>query len=131
MAYETKGLVGCAALVVDVREIESAPSNDNFKPPATQYRVPGKPQVAYGFVGIIRRTLASRGLGHDALVTVICANGRNAALVAELLRQASVANVFVVRGGMQGEIGAVVNSTGWITAGLRVRSTSTPAVASK
>ena len=135
-SYETKNWLGGAVLFVDVRDTKSAPTgaapgNVDFNLPVTQHRASGKPQVAYGFVGTIKRTLATRGLDHDALVLVICENGRNAALAAELLAQAGVANVFVVRGGMQGEIGAIANSTGWLSAGLPLSRTSTGALASK
>lgn len=135
-AYETKNWLGGAVLFVDVRDTKSAltgvaPGNVDFNLPVTHYRASDRAQVAYGFVGTIKRTLAIRGLDHDALVMVICENGRNAALAAELLAQAGIPNVFVVRGGMQGEIGAIANSTGWLSAGLPLSRTSTGALASK
>lgn len=135
-AYETKNWLGRAVLFVDVRDTKSAPTgvapgNVDFNLPVTHYWATGKAQVAYGFVGTIKRTLAARGLDHDALVLAICENGRNAALAAELLAQAGIPNVFVVRGGMQGEIGAIANSTGWLSADLPLSRTSTSALASK
>lgn len=135
-AYETKNWLGRAILFIDVRDTEymptgAAPDNVDFNLPVTHHRAAGKPQVAYGFVGTIKRTLAARGLDHDAPVMVICENGRNAALAAELLAQAGVPNVFVVRGGMQGEIGAIANSTGWLSAGLPVTNASSGPLTSK
>jgi rhodanese-related sulfurtransferase len=51
-------------------------------------------------------------LSQDAIVVLICVDGRAAAFGADLLAQAGVSNTFVVRGGMEGEVGSAAN-TGW------------------
>ena len=60
----------------------------------------GKLQIAYGFVVTIKRTpprLRYADICH-------CGNGRQSAIAAELIAQAGVPHVFLVRGGMQGEL---------------------------
>ncbi|MCA3017096.1 MAG: hypothetical protein ING73_17915 [Rhodocyclaceae bacterium] len=116
-AYAAKQWLGKDVLFVDVRDLSSGernllPAEVDFNLPLVRGTNSGKLELAHGFVGGIKRALATRGLSHDAIVVVICEDGRAAALAAELLAQAGVSNTFVVRGGMEGEIGSADN-TGW------------------
>jgi rhodanese-related sulfurtransferase len=116
-AYAVKQWLGKNVLFVDVRDLSSGernvlPAEVDFNLPLVRSMKGGKLELAHGFVGDIKRALAKRGLSQDAIVVLICVDGRAAALGAELLAQAGVSNAFVVRGGMEGEIGSADN-TGW------------------
>ncbi len=77
-------------------------------------------QIANGFVGAVKRALVSRGLNHDTPIFVICTNARLSALAADLLAQTGVPHVFVVRGGIDGEVSAEGKSVGWRAARLEL-----------
>jgi rhodanese-related sulfurtransferase len=116
-AYTVKQWLGKAVLFIDVRDLSSGernvlPAEVDFNLPLIKSIKGGKLELAHGFVGGIKRALATRGMSQDALVVLICVDGRAAALGADLLAQAGVSNTFVVRGGMEGEIGSADN-TGW------------------
>ena len=50
----------------------------------------GKVQIAYGFVGTIKRTFDARGPDFHTLIFAIYGNGRQSAIAAELIAQADV-----------------------------------------
>lgn len=116
-AYAAKKWLGKEVLFVDVRDLSSGeramlPAEVDFNLPLVKGIKGGKLELAHGFVGGIKRALVTRGLSQDAIVVLICVDGRAAAFGAELLAQAGVSNTFVVRGGMEGEVGSAAN-TGW------------------
>lgn len=126
-AHAAKQWLGRSVLFIDVRHeasvaVNGVPQTVDFNLPVARPAAQGRMQIAYGFAGKIKRTLAARGLTHDALVFVICEDGRNAALAAELLAQAGVPNVFAVRGGIYGEKNDRDAATGWIAAQLPMRA---------
>ena len=124
-AHQAKHWLGDSVLFIDVRDPAAAmaggmPQNADFHLPVMRRNEAGKLQVAYGFVGAVKRSLASRGLDHDTPIFVICANARLSALAAELLAQAGVPHVFVVRGGIDGEVSDEGKSVGWLAARLEL-----------
>ena len=124
-AHQAKNWLRDSILFIDVREPTAAmarglPQNADFNLPVMRRDEVGKLQIANGFVGAVKRTLASRGLDHDASIFVICTNARLSALAAELLAQAGVPHVFVVRGGIEGEVFDGGGSVGWLAARLEM-----------
>ena len=124
-AHQAKNWLRESVLFIDVRDPATAkaaglPQYADFNLPVMRRNEAGELQVAYGFVGAVKRTLASRGLDHDASIFVICTNARLSALAAELLAQAGVPHVFVVRGGIDGEVSAEGKSVGWLAARLEL-----------
>ena len=127
-AHQAKDWLKESVLFIDVRDIAAAmggaPRNTDFHLPVMRANEAGKLQIAYGFVGAVKRALANRGLHHDTPIFAICTNARLSALAAELLAQAGVPHVFVVRGGVNGEVGingevsAEGSSVGWLAARL-------------
>ena len=124
-AHQAKNWLRDSILFIDVRDPAAAmarglPQNADFNLPVMRRDEVGKLQIAYGFVGAVKRTLVSRGLDHDASIFVICTNARLSALAAELLAQAGVPHVFVVRGGIEGEVFDGGGSVGWLAARLEM-----------
>ena len=124
-AHQAKNWLRESVLFIDVRDPAAAmagglPQYADFNLPVMRRNEAGELQIAYGFVGAVKRTLASRGLDHDASIFVICTNARRSALAAELLAQAGVPHVFVVRGGIDGEVSAEGRSFGWRAARLEL-----------
>lgn len=116
-AYALKQWLGKDVLFVDIRNLSSGewgllPEGADFNLPLVKSIAQGKPEFVHGFVGGIKRALATRGLHHESIVVLICIDGRSAAIGADLLAQAGVSNAFVVRGGMEGEIGSA-DHAGW------------------
>lgn len=116
-ADQAKNWLGSSVLFIDVRDHTSAktggsPQRADYHMPVMRRTADDKLQIAYGFVGTVKRTLMARGLGYDAPIFAICGNGRQSAIAAELLAQAGVPHVFVVRGGIQGELSAEENPVG-------------------
>ena len=116
-ADQTKNWLGHSMFFIDVRDHASAtvggrPQNVDHHVPVMRRTDDGKLQIAHGFVGGIKRTLMAHGLGYDASIFAVCGNGRQSAIAAELLAQAGVPHVFVVRGGIQGELSAEENPVG-------------------
>lgn len=122
-AHKAKNWLRDSVLFIDVRDSIAAsadglPEHADFHLPVMRRNDAGELMIAYGFVGAVKRTLITRGLTHDASIFVICANARMSALAAELLAQAGVPHVFVVRGGIDGEESAEGKSVGWRAARL-------------
>lgn len=116
-AYALKQWLGKDVLFVDIRNLSSGewgllPEGADFNLPLIKSIAQGKPEFVHGFVGGIKRALATRGLHHESIVVLICIDGRSAAIGADLLAQAGVSNAFVVRGGMDGEVGSA-DHAGW------------------
>lgn len=136
-AYQSKRWLGRDVLFIDVRDARGdparvMPAGVDLVAPVVRRDAGIAPHPALGFVGNVKRVLAARGRDHDALVFVICDNGRESALAAELLAQAGVTRVFLVRGGMKGEAaGPEGASRGWIAAGLPVDPAGTRALAAR
>ena len=126
-AHQAKNWLSDSVLFIDVRDPAAAvaggiPQNADFNLPVMRRNEAGKLQIAYGFVGGVKRSLASRGLNHDIPIFVICTNARLAALAAELLAQAGVPHVFVVRGGINGEVSDEGASVGCLAARLELNT---------
>ena len=124
-AHQAKNWLRESVLFIDVRDPAAAiagglPQNADFNLPVMRRDDAGKLQIAYGFVGGVKRTLASRGLDHDTSIFMICADARLSALAAELLAQAGVPHVYVVRGGIDGEVSAEGTPVGWLAARLEL-----------
>lgn len=124
-AHQAKHWLRESVLFIDVRDDAAAmvgglPQNVDFHLPVMGPNVAGKLQIANGFVGAVKRSLASRGLNHDTLIFVICTDARLSALAADLLAQTGVPHVFVVRGGIDGEVSAEGKSVGWRAARLEM-----------
>lgn len=122
-AHQMKSWLRESVLFIDVRDPAAAmagglPQNADFHLPVMRRNEAGKLQVSYGFVGAVKGSLTSRGLNYDTPIFVICANARLSAVAAELLAQAGVPYVFVVRGGIDGEVSAEGKSVGWLAARL-------------
>lgn len=120
-----KKWLGRSMLLIDVRDHASAmaggiPQNVDYHMPVMRRTDDDELQIAYGFVGAVKRTLMARGFGYDAPIFAICGNGRQSAIAAELLAQAGVPHVFVVRGGIQGELSAEENPVGRLAGRLDV-----------
>ena len=124
-AHQAKNWLRESVLFIDVRDPAAAiagslPQTADFNLPVMRRDEAGKLQIANVFVGGVKRTLASRGLDHDSAIFVICTNARLSALAAELLAQAGVPHVFVVRGGIEGEESDEGRSVGWLAARLEL-----------
>ena len=125
-ADQAKNWLGGSVLFIDVRDHVSAmaggrPQHADYHMPVMRRTDDDKLQIAYGFVGTVKRTLMARGLDFDAPIFAICGNGRQSAKAAELLAQAGVPHVFVVRGGIQGELSTEENSVGRLAGLLDVK----------
>lgn len=122
-AHAAKYWLSRAVLFVDVRDEVTAnasgvPENADFNLPLTRLTKNGTPEVDAGFVDNVKHALASRGLEQTAPVFLICEDGRHAALAADTLVKAGIPNVFVVRGGIQGERSGNGDTFGWLASGL-------------
>lgn len=122
-AYQAKNWLGQSVLFVDVHDIASAagdqtPQNVDARLPVMHRNEDGQLKPAAGFVVAIKLALSTRGLKDDAPIFAICRDGRQAAIAAELLAQAGVPHVFVVRGGIEGEQSDEGQSVGWRAARL-------------
>jgi rhodanese-related sulfurtransferase len=125
-AYSAKHWLGRSVLFIDVRDEAAVgkmglPGNADFNLPVARFAGDGALLPAYGFVAGVKRALAARGMDHAAPIFVVCQDGRHAALAAELLAQAGVPHVFVVRGGILGEQSAGGDAFGWVAARLPLR----------
>ena len=127
-AHSAKHWLGRSVLFIDVRDEKSVaatglPENADFNLPVARRTAASERAIVHGFVARVKHTLAVRSLNHNAAIFVICEDGRNAALAAELLAQAGVPHVFVVRGGVEGERGEGDRAvTGWRVAQLPMRN---------
>ncbi len=124
-AHDVKAQLGDAVLFIDVRDTETAsrggtPKNADLQIPAMRRLDNGRLQVANGFVGKVKKTLAARGQNLDTPIFLICENGRQSATAAELLAQSGLTRVFVVRGGISGEL-ANAEPAGWRAAQLATK----------
>jgi rhodanese-related sulfurtransferase len=122
-AYAAKYWLVRAVLFVDVRDEATAnasgiPVYADFNLPLTRLAKNGTPEVDADFVVRAMQALASRGLALTAPVFVICENGRHAARAADVLAEAGIPNVFVVRGGIHGERSVNGKTFGWLASGL-------------
>lgn len=121
-AHQAKDWLKASVLFIDVRDTAAAmggvPRNTDFHLPVMRRNEAGNLQIAYGFVGAVKRALSIRGFHSDTPIFAICTNARLSALAAELLAQAGVPYVFVVRGGINGEVSDEGASVGWLAARL-------------
>lgn len=130
-AHAAKFWLGDTILFIDVRDEEAVhlggtPTGIDMWQPVARPSANNRQKLAYGFTGAVKRALAARNreINNDGIVLLICKDGRNAAIAAELLTQAGVTRVFVVRGGTDGENSRHGRETGWVAAGLPMQLAS-------
>ena len=126
-AYQAKNWLGHSVLFVDVHDaagatVDESPQNVDVRLPVMHRNEDGQVKAAGGFVVAIKHALSTRGLTHDAPTFAICRDGRQAAIAAELLAQAGVPHVFVVRGGIEGENAEGGELVGWRAAHLAMNA---------
>lgn len=126
-AHAAKQWLGRQVLFVDVRErasveAEGSPLGVDLNLPVLRASEPGTTRIDFGFAAALEQALAARGLAREGLVLLICENGRHSAIAAELLSRAGVSRVFLVRGGIRGEVSADGEKAGWLAARLPLQS---------
>lgn len=118
-AHAAKAALGIALMLIDVRDASAFAAASALDADAN---VPAAGRDARELALAIRDAIAHRGAEADPLIALLCRDGRVAARAADALTQQGYSRVFVVRGGLDGEVGATEGeAVGWRAANLPMR----------